>query len=77
MAPDCRVTVDQTRTPQEIEAIEQKTKALGEEIALADEKNDVSGIETSDSSEFEKSAEKRPRRRRRSRKRSEDRKTEG
>ncbi|MCS5606128.1 MAG: Rne/Rng family ribonuclease, partial [Alphaproteobacteria bacterium] len=77
VAPDCRVTVDQTRTPQEIEAIEQKRKRSEEEIALADEKNDASDIETSDGGEFEKSTEKRPRRRRRSRKRSEDRKTEG
>ncbi len=77
VAPDCRVTVDQTRTPQEIEAIEQERKRSAEEIALANEKNDASDIETSDGGEFEKSTEKRPRRRRRSRKRSEDRKTEG
>ena len=77
VAPDCRVTVDQTRTPQEIEAIEQERKRSAEKIALADEENDASDIETSDGSEFEKSTEKRPRRRRRSRKRSEARKTEG
>jgi len=74
--PDCRVTVDQTRTPQEIEAIEQERKRSAEKIALADGENDASDIKTSDGGEFEKSTEKRPRRRRRSRKRNEERKTE-
>ena len=77
VAPDCRVTVDQARTPQEIEAIAKERKRSAEEIALADEENDASDIETIDGGEFEKPTERRPRRRRRSRKRSEDRKTEG
>ncbi len=73
IAPDCRVTVDKTRTAQEIEEIEQERRrnaeALGNEI-------DDEDAEAAAGEDDEKPKERKPRRRRRSRRRGEDRKAE-
>ena len=87
IAPDCRVTVDQTRTAQEIEEIELERRRNAEAMPMPDDNNDndddedVSTAEdmdaASDESEEEKPKERRRRRRRRSRKRSDERQADG
>ena len=85
VAPDCRITVDQTRTAQEIEEIERERRRNAEsipqpdyddddDVAIADADDDA---DNADSSDEEKPREKRPRRRRRSRRRGEECKAEG
>ena len=74
IAPEYRLTVDQTRTPKEIEAIEQERQRATEQITTNDLEKDTSEQKTGDNNEPEESSEKRTRRRRRTRKRSEDRK---
>ncbi|MDE0725299.1 MAG: ribonuclease E/G, partial [Alphaproteobacteria bacterium] len=92
VAPDCRITVDQTRTAQEIEEIERERRRNAESIpqpdydddddvaiaeADADADDTADNADNADSNDEEKPREKRPRRRRRSRRRGEECKAEG
>ncbi len=79
VAPDCRITVDQTRTAQEIEEIEQERRRNAENLPLPDDDDDVveaEAVDVTDGDDEEKPKERRPRRRRRSRRRGEERKAE-
>ncbi|MBT4488576.1 MAG: ribonuclease E/G [Rhodospirillaceae bacterium] len=81
VAPDCRITVDQTRTAQEIEEIEQERRRNAENMPQPDDDDDdevieAEAIEVDDSEDDEKPKERRPRRRRRSRRGGEERKAE-
>jgi ribonuclease E len=78
VSPDCRITVDQTRTAQEIEEIEQELRRNAQNIPLPDDDDDVEeaeAVEAADVEDEEKPKERRPRRRR-SRRRGEERKVE-
>ncbi|MFP6773136.1 MAG: Rne/Rng family ribonuclease [Alphaproteobacteria bacterium] len=87
IAPDSRITVDQTRTAQEIEEIERERRRNAEsmpqpndddEVAIADVADNADDADSdADSDSEEKPRERRPRRRRRSRHRGEERKAEG
>ncbi|NQV58346.1 MAG: ribonuclease E/G [Alphaproteobacteria bacterium] len=89
VAPDCRVTIDQTRTAEEVEEIEnehRRTAAL-QVVSDDDDDDDIvedidddaaeasAGVEADGGEDGEKPKERRPRRRRRSRSRGEGRKT--
>ena len=74
VAPEYRLTVDQTRAPKEIEAIERERKRTTSQITTDDIENDTSEQKKADSNTPEEPSEKRPRRKRRTRKRNEERK---
>lgn len=89
VAPDCRVTIDQTRTAEEVEEIENEHRRTAALQAVSDDDDDddivedidddaaeaSAGVEADGGEDGEKPKERRPRRRRRSRSRGEGRKT--
>ncbi|MDP6872827.1 MAG: Rne/Rng family ribonuclease [Alphaproteobacteria bacterium] len=79
VAPDCRVTIDRTRTAEEIESERRRSAVLlpgpeDDDDQAADERAAAADKDSDD--DGEKAKEKRPRRRRRSRRRGEDKKSE-
>ncbi|MDP7548493.1 MAG: ribonuclease E/G, partial [Alphaproteobacteria bacterium] len=82
VAPDCRVTIDQTRTAEEVEEIENERRRNAALQTVSDE-DDGDGaaaatgeVEAGGEEDGEKPKERRPRRRRRSRNRGEEKKSE-
>lgn len=81
VAPDCRVTIDRTRTAEEIEEIEAERRRSAAQLSVPDDDEDAvaadeaaAAAEVTDSQDEEgddgeKTKERRPRRRRRSRRR--------
>jgi len=80
VAPDCRVSIDRTRTAEEVEELEterRRSAALlpGPDDDEAEAADEAAAANDADEDQ-EKAKEKRPRRRRRSRRRGEDKKSE-
>jgi ribonuclease E len=81
VAPDCRVTIEQTRTAEEVEEIENERRRTAALQFMPDDDDDDQVEATSDidaeaeaDEDTEKPQERRPRRRRRSRNRGDDKK---